>query len=146
MWFHIICQVWHSRLWSFKTRDTKLERFLHKNQHTQRKLLNVENWCSGDSFSISFSLKNTNLGAHFLFLLLKNKFWGSPLVQFSKVNKFLWVCWFLCKNLSNFVSLVLKLHNRECHRLTFPKIVCISFSYLLDEWLDFVSCTQFYVG
>ena len=38
--------------------------------------------------------------------------WGSPLVQFSKFNDFLWVCWFLCKNLSNFVSLDLKLHNR----------------------------------
>ena len=36
--------VWHYRLWSFKTRYTKLERFLHKNQHTQRKLLNFENW------------------------------------------------------------------------------------------------------
>ena len=27
--------------------DTKLERFLPKNQHTQRKLLNFENWISG---------------------------------------------------------------------------------------------------
>ena len=27
---------------------TKLERFLPKNQHTQRKLLNFENWCSGE--------------------------------------------------------------------------------------------------
>ena len=26
------------------TRDTKLERFLPENQHTQRKLLNFENW------------------------------------------------------------------------------------------------------
>ena len=36
------------RLWSFKTRDTKLERFLHKNQLTQRKLLNFENWTNGE--------------------------------------------------------------------------------------------------
>ena len=28
--------------------DTKLERFLPKNQHTQRKLLNFENWTSGE--------------------------------------------------------------------------------------------------
>ena len=42
------CTVWHFRLWSFKTRDTKLERFLHKNQHAQRKLLNFENWTSGE--------------------------------------------------------------------------------------------------
>ena len=27
---------------------TKLERFLHKNQHTQRKLLNFENWVNGE--------------------------------------------------------------------------------------------------
>jgi hypothetical protein len=27
---------------------TKLERFLPKNQHTQRKLLNFENWCNGE--------------------------------------------------------------------------------------------------
>ena len=29
--------LWHYQLWSFKYRDTKLERFLHKKQHTQRK-------------------------------------------------------------------------------------------------------------
>ena len=28
--------------------DTKLERFLPKNQHTQTKLLNFENWSSGE--------------------------------------------------------------------------------------------------
>ena len=31
----------------FQAGGTKLERFLHKNQHTQRKLLNFENWTSG---------------------------------------------------------------------------------------------------
>ena len=40
--------LWHYRLWSFKTRDTKLERFLKKNRHTQRKLLNFENWTNGE--------------------------------------------------------------------------------------------------
>ena len=28
--------------------DTKLERFLPKNQHTKRKLSNFENWCNGE--------------------------------------------------------------------------------------------------
>ena len=28
--------------------DTKLDIFLPKNQHTQRKLLNFENWVSGE--------------------------------------------------------------------------------------------------
>ena len=42
-----LCALWQYRLWSFQTRGTKLERFLPKNQHTQRKLLNFENWISG---------------------------------------------------------------------------------------------------
>ena len=45
-WFYYT--LWHYRLWSFKSRDTKLERFLPKNQHTQRKLLNFENWTNGE--------------------------------------------------------------------------------------------------
>ena len=40
---------WQYRLWSFQMGVTKLERFLPKNQHTQRKLLNFENWISGAS-------------------------------------------------------------------------------------------------
>ena len=41
-------KVWHYRLWSFKTRNTKSEIFLHKNQQAQRKLLNFENWTNGE--------------------------------------------------------------------------------------------------
>ena len=33
---------------SFQAGGTELKRFLSKNQHTQRKLLNFENWCSGE--------------------------------------------------------------------------------------------------
>ena len=36
--------VWQYGLWSFQTGGTKLERFLPKNQHGQRKFLNFENW------------------------------------------------------------------------------------------------------
>ena len=36
--------IWQYRLWSFQTGGTKLERFLPQNQHTQRFLLNFENW------------------------------------------------------------------------------------------------------
>ena len=39
----------------------------------------------------------------------------SPLVQFSKFKKILWVCWFLGKKLSNFIPPVWKLHNPYCH-------------------------------
>ena len=39
--------LWQYGLWSFQTGGTKLEIFLPKNQHTQRKLLNLENWING---------------------------------------------------------------------------------------------------
>ena len=42
-----VWELWQYRLWSFQTRGTKLERFLPKNQHTQRNLLNFENWING---------------------------------------------------------------------------------------------------
>ena len=96
---------------------SKLERFL-PNQHTQSKWLNFENWCSGEvskcakiwlSKSI-FYVKN--LGTHFLLLTF---FDTSPLTQFSNFNNFLWVCWFLGKNLSYFVPPTWKLHNLYCH-------------------------------
>ena len=45
---YLYVELWHYRLWSFKSRDTKLERFLQKNQHTQRKLWNFENWTNGE--------------------------------------------------------------------------------------------------
>ena len=40
--------LWQYGLWSFQTGGTKLERLLPKNQHTQRKLLNFENWINGE--------------------------------------------------------------------------------------------------
>ena len=43
------------RVAEFSSGITELERFLPKNQHTQRKLLNFENWCNGEvSKSFSF--------------------------------------------------------------------------------------------
>ena len=81
-------------LWSFQMGNTKLERFLPKNQHTQRKLLNFEFWINGELFKSAkvwllksifyvknhsnlsqffFSLKNTNLGAHYLLLTCFDK-------------------------------------------------------------------------
>ena len=41
------CSIWQYGLWSFQTGGTKLGRLLPKNQHTQGKLLNFENWISG---------------------------------------------------------------------------------------------------
>ena len=42
-----LLRVWQYGLWSFQTGGTKLEKFLPKKQHTQRKLLNFENWVNG---------------------------------------------------------------------------------------------------
>ena len=42
------CKLWQYGLWSFQTGGTKLERFLPKNQHTQRKSLNSESWINGE--------------------------------------------------------------------------------------------------
>ena len=85
---YCLLTLWQYGLLNFQEGDTKLETFLPKNQYTQRKLLNFENWCSGEvsksakiwlsksifyvknhlNFYHSFSLKNTKLGAYFLFL------------------------------------------------------------------------------
>ena len=43
------------RVVEFLNGGTKLERFLPKNQHTHRKLLNFENWVNGE---VSKSVKN----------------------------------------------------------------------------------------
>ena len=40
--------LWQYGLWSFQMGGTKLQRFLPKNQHTQRILLNFENWVNGE--------------------------------------------------------------------------------------------------
>ena len=49
--------LWQYGLWSFQMGGTKLERFLPKNQHTQRKLLNFENWVNGEVSKIGHRLK-----------------------------------------------------------------------------------------
>ena len=58
MYWEDSLRVWQYGLWSFQTGGTKLERFLPKNQHTQRKLLNFENWVNG---KVSKSAKSPNL-------------------------------------------------------------------------------------
>ena len=47
-YIELLYTVWQYGLWSFQTGGIKLERFLPKNQHTQRKLLNFENWVNGE--------------------------------------------------------------------------------------------------
>jgi hypothetical protein len=81
------------RFVEFSSGGIKLERFSPKNQQTQRRFLNFENWTIGEvskksqnTFKVNFlcqksfecfsffSLKNTNLGAHVLFFTFFDKF------------------------------------------------------------------------
>jgi hypothetical protein len=50
--------LWQYGLWSFQAEGTKLERFLQKNQHTQRKLLNFEFWNNGKLSKIEHHFRN----------------------------------------------------------------------------------------
>ena len=43
-----ILLLWQYGMWSFQAGGTQLEKVLPKNQHSQRKLLNFENWISGE--------------------------------------------------------------------------------------------------
>ena len=47
-----LLRLWQYGLWSFQTKGIKLERFLPKNRHTQRKLLSFENWVNGEVLKI----------------------------------------------------------------------------------------------
>ena len=55
---HRLCRLWQYGLWSFQAGGTKLERFFHKNQHTQRKLLNFEFWINGELLKIGHHFSN----------------------------------------------------------------------------------------
>ena len=50
--------LWQYPLWSFQTRGIKLERFLPKNQHTQRKFINFENWCNRELSKVGHPVSN----------------------------------------------------------------------------------------
>ena len=51
--------VWQYGLWSFQVGGTKLKIFLHKNQHTQRKLSTSKFWIN-DQLSKLILSKNGN--------------------------------------------------------------------------------------
>ena len=58
--------LWQHWLWSFQTGDTKLERFLLKNQHTHRKLLNFENWVNGEVSNVPKFDQNLTFKVNFI--------------------------------------------------------------------------------
>ena len=91
----------------------------------------AKSWFSKSIFYVKNHPNHTNLGAHFLLstffdniniLITSLLKWcpifdSSPLHQFSKFNIFLWACWFLGKNLSNFEPPAWKLDNPYYHNL-----------------------------
>ena len=110
--FNAIWKLWQYGLWSFQTGYTKLQRFLHKNQHTQRKLLNFEHWTNGEPHSslqksefvkliISFShyfwwqnwdqcnkMSGKNTHIYFFYFRFKNKrVWAEKIVKKRKKSK-----------------------------------------------------------
>jgi hypothetical protein len=81
-------------LWSFQAGGTKLERFLHKNQHNRWKLLNFEFWINGELSKIGHHFTNKNDFKMILSKNVNNKKFASKLVFFNentKFNNFLWV-------------------------------------------------------
>ena len=58
-------QLWQYGLWSFQAGGTK--RFLPKNQHTQRKLLNFVNWVHGEVSKSVKMCQNLTFKVNFLF-------------------------------------------------------------------------------
>ena len=55
---NFVCTSWQYGFWSFQKWGIELERFLPKNQHTQRKLWNYENWCSVELSKIGHHFSN----------------------------------------------------------------------------------------
>ena len=76
--------VWQYGLWSFQTGGTKLERFLPKNQHTQRKLLNFENWVNGEVSKIRRHFRNKSCSILMLSKNVNNKKCAPKLIFFNE--------------------------------------------------------------
>ena len=64
--------------------DKKLEKFFPKNQHTQRKLLNFENWCCGKLSKIIHHFSNKLILKLMLSNNVKNKKYARKLVFSNK--------------------------------------------------------------
>ena len=74
-------------MWSFQTGGTKLERFLHKNQHSQRELLNFEFWINGELSKIRHYASNKGTYSKIDFI----KKCAPKLVFFYKKMKKIWM-------------------------------------------------------
>ena len=76
--------LWQYGLWSFHTGGTKLERFLPKNQHTQRKLMNFENWVNGEVSKIRRHFRNKSRSILILSKNVNNEKCAPKLIFFNE--------------------------------------------------------------
>ena len=82
---------------------------------------------------------------------IENWLWKSNFGTFwqlainPKLNNFLWVYWFLCKNVSNFVPPVWKLHNTYCHTLQINNLTRNLDGKPAESWLEFEILLTFLV-
>jgi hypothetical protein len=56
-----VSPLWQYGLWNFQAGGTKLKRYMHKNQHTQRKLLNFEFRINGELSKIGHHFSNKKI-------------------------------------------------------------------------------------
>ena len=68
----------------FQAGGTKLQRFLHKNQHTQSKLLNFEFWINGELSKIGHHFSNKVIQKLILSKNVNNKKCAPKLVLFNE--------------------------------------------------------------
>ena len=68
----------------FQAGGTKLQRFLHKNQHTQSKLLNFEFWINGELSKIVHHFSNEKFLKMILSKNVSNKKCAPKLVFFNE--------------------------------------------------------------
>jgi hypothetical protein len=73
--FLIGLRLWKYSLWSFQAGGTKLERFLHKNQHSKRKVLNFEFWINGELSKIGHHFSDKKNSKMILSKNVNNKKW-----------------------------------------------------------------------
>ena len=76
--------LWQYGLSSFQAGCTKLERFLHKNQHIQRKLLNFEFWINGELSKIGHHFSNKEFQKLILSKNVNNKKFAPKLIFFNE--------------------------------------------------------------
>ena len=72
------------RIVEFQAGDTKLERFLPKNQHSQRKFMNFDNWSNGELSKIGHCFSNNVILKMMLSKDGNIKRWAPKLVNFNE--------------------------------------------------------------